>query len=210
MAGDANDGDDAALIRKQKTTTKSSLISSSSSSLMTTLSFPHLTVLYSCVFLLFVSEIGFSYFLYSYISHVDLKCDSVCKSLSPSSRLHPETLSSSSSSSSFDGDELEDTPFPEPDSTRPEPPVPPPPRVQASSPPHKIAKRRTVVEDNTVFSEANVEFIPPQVRHEIEQKEREKESTGTPSEDSNNPWVWLTSYSRIPVSNIHEQSKFIF
>ncbi len=38
--------------------------------------------------------------------------------------------------------------------------------------------------------EANVEFIHPKLRKEMD----------TTAEDPNNPWVWLTSYSRIPVS----------
>ena len=36
----------------------------------------------------------------------------------------------------------------------------------------------------------DVEFIHPKLRDEMEEIEKE---------DPNNPWVWLTSYSRIPV-----------
>ena len=40
------------------------------------------------------------------------------------------------------------------------------------------------------YSGANVEFIHPKLREEMDLED----------EDPNNPWVWLTSYSRIPVS----------
>ncbi len=39
------------------------------------------------------------------------------------------------------------------------------------------------------YKEANVEFIHPKLREEM----------GSQKGDPENPWVWLTSYSRIPV-----------
>ena len=40
------------------------------------------------------------------------------------------------------------------------------------------------------YSDAKVEFIHPKLREEMDVNEQQ---------DPNNPWVWLTSYSRIPV-----------
>ena len=40
------------------------------------------------------------------------------------------------------------------------------------------------------YKEANVEFIHPKLREEM----------GPEEQDPANPWVWLTSYSRIPVT----------
>lgn len=41
----------------------------------------------------------------------------------------------------------------------------------------------------------DVEFIHPKLRDEMEEIEKE---------DPNNPWVWLTSYSRIPVGSYYK------
>lgn len=52
--------------------------------------------------------------------------------------------------------------------------------------------------DNAVLKQdsANVEFFNPKIRQELEDKERaQQNATG-----EQNNWVWLTSYSRIPVS----------
>jgi hypothetical protein len=54
-------------------------------------------------------------------------------------------------------------------------------------------KRGAIVDDGSSQSspppsEANVEFIHPKLRAEMPD-----------DEDPNNPWVWLTSYSRVPV-----------
>ena len=46
-------------------------------------------------------------------------------------------------------------------------------------------------DDGQSYKEANVEFIHPKLREEM----------GSQEEDPANPWVWLTSYSRIPVNN---------
>ena len=48
---------------------------------------------------------------------------------------------------------------------------------------------RRVKRESQTYTEANVEFIHPKLREEMD----------TESEDPENPWVWLTSYSRIPV-----------
>jgi hypothetical protein len=74
----------------------------------------------------------------------------------------------------------------------------------------------SVLEDNTVDPSglagaegANVEFFNPKLRQELEENDNKNGggkkgasgSTSTEGESANNPWVWLTSYSRIPVSN---------
>ena len=49
-------------------------------------------------------------------------------------------------------------------------------------------RRRNVIEDDSVPT-ANVEFIHPKLRDDMKNQD----------EDPENPWVWLTSYSRVPV-----------
>lgn len=44
--------------------------------------------------------------------------------------------------------------------------------------------------------EPSVEFINPKLRSEFEEKEKHNNSRDSGS----NPWVWLTSYSRVPVN----------
>jgi hypothetical protein len=81
------------------------------------------------------------------------------------------------------------------------------------------ASPSSVLEDNTVNPSgvagaegANVEFFNPKLRQELEEKDMHggskkssnsaaPGSTPTEGETANNPWVWLTSYSRIPVSS---------
>jgi hypothetical protein len=74
------------------------------------------------------------------------------------------------------------------------------------------------MEDNAVdpsgMAGANVEFFNPKLRQELEEKENmnggvkkgsnnaASGTTSTEGESTNNPWVWLTSYSRIPVSSL--------
>ena len=48
--------------------------------------------------------------------------------------------------------------------------------------------RRNV--DSSQIPSANVEFIHPKLKDEMSDEE-----------DPENPWVWLTSFSRVPVSN---------
>lgn len=57
-----------------------------------------------------------------------------------------------------------------------------------------VRVRRSVLEDNAVSSEATVEFFDPKMRQELE--ERDQQNKGS----ANTPWVWLNSYSRVPVS----------
>ncbi|XP_059081824.1 uncharacterized protein LOC131879496 [Tigriopus californicus] len=57
------------------------------------------------------------------------------------------------------------------------------------------AQNEHVREKRSNYEKANVEFIHPKLRDEIQAR--------TP-EDPNNPWVWLTSYSRIPVEAIQD------
>lgn len=86
--------------------------------------------------------------------------------------------------------------------------------------PTKSTRRKrspvVVLEDNAVTTadDAHVEFFDPKIRHELDERDKHgnhkhKSSgiygadSGTPSaetENPNKPWVWLTSYSRIPVS----------
>ena len=47
-------------------------------------------------------------------------------------------------------------------------------------------QRRNIIEDDVPT--ANVEFIHPKLRDDMKN-----------DEDPENPWVWLTSYSRVPV-----------
>ena len=53
------------------------------------------------------------------------------------------------------------------------------------------SKRSVAADDGQSYKEANVEFIHPKLREEM----------GSQEEDPANPWVWLTSYSRIPVNH---------
>ena len=48
-------------------------------------------------------------------------------------------------------------------------------------------------------SESNVEFIHPKLRDEM--------PTNGEGGDPENPWVWLTSYSRVPVHIIHSATR---
>lgn len=84
--------------------------------------------------------------------------------------------------------------------------------------PHNVRRKRdSALLENSVSTtgEASVEFFNPKLRSELEEKENNKpinnnskrpstssSPTGTPQEGEHpaNPWVWLTSYSRIPVS----------
>ena len=90
--------------------------------------------------------------------------------------------------------------------------------LQCGRPHRNVRKKRdSALLENTVSTtgEASVEFFNPKLRSEIEDKENIKplsnnskrpyssnSPTGTPQEGENptNPWVWLTAYSRIPVS----------
>ena len=56
-------------------------------------------------------------------------------------------------------------------------------------------RRRNVIEDDSVPT-ANVEFIHPKLRDDMKNQD----------EDPENPWVWLTSYSRVPVRYLHISS----
>lgn len=137
----------------------------------------HGRLVYICLLILFFTELVLSYILYEYISSVEKICVEI------------------------DLEEL--------------PPVEPIRR-----------KRAPVLEDNAVTTSEDsfVEFFNPKLKHELNDKEGGKYAgtkfknngfnTGTPSgsdggsastpsdgEIANNPWVWLTSYSRIPVRN---------
>ena len=57
--------------------------------------------------------------------------------------------------------------------------------------------KRSVKGSSRDYSDAKVEFIHPKLREEMDANEQQ---------DPNNPWVWLTSYSRIPVSLIFKHN----
>lgn len=68
-------------------------------------------------------------------------------------------------------------------------------------------RKRGAVDDNLVTSQkeqANVEFFNPKLRHELEAKDEvERARTGNKgAAPGGDQWVWLTSYSRIPVRNV--------
>ena len=51
--------------------------------------------------------------------------------------------------------------------------------------------------DSSQIPSANVEFIHPKLKDEMSDEE-----------DPENPWVWLTSFSRVPVSIFHTNSQW--
>ena len=59
-------------------------------------------------------------------------------------------------------------------------------------------RRRNVIEDDSVPT-ANVEFIHPKLRDDMKNQD----------EDPENPWVWLTSYSRVPVCAYFLRKNFL-
>lgn len=66
----------------------------------------------------------------------------------------------------------------------------------------RVKRSSTSVIDNSVSAntdEPHAEFFDPKLRSEIEIKDNITKKPGE-GESSSNPWVWLTSYSRIPVS----------
>ena len=63
--------------------------------------------------------------------------------------------------------------------------------------------RRSVDERNvdpSLVPSANVEFIHPKLREDMKDED----------EDPQNPWVWLTSYSRVPVMYSNMQTGYIY
>jgi hypothetical protein len=52
-----------------------------------------------------------------------------------------------------------------------------------------------------------VEFFNPKLRHELEKKDAEliKKTGAKGAAPNGDQWVWLTSYSRIPVSNFGQK-----
>ena len=138
-------------------------------------------LVYACLLFLFFTELVLSYFLYEYISSVEKRCVEVDLGVVPTR------------------------------STR-----------RKRSP---VLEDNAV----TTADDANVEFFNPKLRHELDEKELSKHggskfkhngvnsgggggggggggvnsgNTGNPggTNDGDNPWVWLTAYSRIPVS----------
>jgi hypothetical protein len=150
---------------------------------------PNMTLVYACLVWLLLTELVLSYCLYSYIAHVDHKCSTVAVATQQAAA----AISATAQTNPFHDFEL-----------------------------YRRRKRRarasttSVLEDNTVNPSgvaegANVEFFNPKLRQELEEKDMHgggkkggnnaaSGSAPTEGETANNPWVWLTSYSRIPVS----------
>jgi hypothetical protein len=150
----------------------------------------NISFVYACLVWLLLTELVLSYCLYTYIAHVDHKCTSA---LATATQQAAAAVAAAPQSNPFHDFEL-----------------------------YRRRKRRAraspspVLEDNTVNPSglaegANVEFFNPKLRHELEEKDMHggkkgghnaaPGSTPTEGETANNPWVWLTSYSRIPVSS---------
>lgn len=153
----------------------------------------NISLVYACLVWLLVTELVLSYCLYTYIAHVDSKFTSAVA-----------TATQQAAAAGAAGPH--NNPFQDFVMYRRKK------RGVRASPP-------SLMDDNTVNPSgvagsdgASVEFFNPKLRHELEERDRHvggrKGSTGTvsgstPTEGpaTNNPWVWLTSYSRIPVSS---------
>ncbi|PNF35330.1 hypothetical protein B7P43_G02587 [Cryptotermes secundus] len=162
-----------------RSTTSSSQVSFSS----------NISLVYACLVWLLLTELVLSYCLYTYTAHVDRKCTSA---VATATQQAAAAMAAAAQTNPFHDFEL-----------------------------YRRRKRRaraspsSVLEDNTVNPSgvagaegANVEFFNPKLRQELEEKDMHGSgkkaapgSTQTEGETANNPWVWLTSYSRIPVSS---------
>jgi hypothetical protein len=151
---------------------------------------PNMSLVYACLMWLLLTELVLSYCLYSYVAHVDRKCSSAVASVTQQAAA---AIAATAQINPFRDFEL-----------------------------YRRKKRRarasasSVIEDNTVnpsgvAEDANVEFFNPKLRQELEERDMHgggkkggnnaaPGSTPAEGETANNPWVWLTSYSRIPVS----------
>ena len=153
----------------------------------------NISLVYACLVWLLVTELVLSYCLYTYIAHVDSKFTSAVA-----------TATQQAAAARAAGPH--NNPFQDFELYRRKK------RGVRASPP-------SLLDDNTVNPSgvagsdgANVEFFNPKLRQELEERDRHvggrKGSTSTASGSTptdgptaNNPWVWLTSYSRIPVSS---------
>jgi hypothetical protein len=153
----------------------------------------NISLVYACLVWLLVTELVLSYCLYTYIAHVDSKFTSA---VATATQQATAAIAATPHNNPFQDFELYRRRK----------------RGVRASPP-------SLLEDNTVNPSgvagsdgANVEFFNPKLRQELEERDRHgggrKGSTSsvsgsTPTEGpaGNNPWVWLTSYSRIPVSS---------
>lgn len=152
-------------------------------------------VIVALIFISFVTQLTVSLYLYGLIKNVDSRCSFVIDhSMMDSYPL--SSLSTSSSKNSYRSKITSDN--------------------SGTTSDHdvrdyfikRVKRASTSVIDNTVSSnsdEPHAEFFDPKLRPELEMKDKMSNGNGTkkPGEDSStNPWVWLTSYSRIPVSLI--------
>lgn len=154
----------------------------------------NISLVYACLVWLLVTELVLSYCLYTYIAHVDNKFTSAVATATQQAAAAAKAAGP------------HNNPFQDFALYRRKK------RGVRASPP-------SLLDDNTVNPSgvsgsdgANVEFFNPKLRQELEERDRHvggrKGSTSTvsgstPTEGpaANNPWVWLTSYSRIPVSS---------
>jgi hypothetical protein len=142
---------------------------------------------------LLVTELVLSYCLYTYIAHVDSKFTSTVA-----------TATQQAAAARAAGPH--NNPFQDFALYRRKK------RGVKASPPSLVDDNAVNPSDVAGSGGANVEFFNPKLRQELEERDRHvggrKGSTSTvsgstPTEGpaANNPWVWLTSYSRIPVSS---------
>lgn len=73
-------------------------------------------------------------------------------------------------------------------------------------------KRESAVSENTVLSQesdVNVEFVNPKLSAELEEREKNS-SRGQGEGGAGDPWVRLTSSSRVPVNSAVDDIGLIF
>ncbi|XP_046398160.1 uncharacterized protein LOC124164966 [Ischnura elegans] len=137
--------------------------------------FPHLKVLYASVVVLFLIEVSLSFSLYAYVSRVEEECLAGRIVHRSAEEKPPDDESPVKGESVL--------------------------LAEKKAPTAREGRRtrRSAVEDSNAVpsndEDYNVEFFHPKMKSELEEKDRAR-----PKEETvNNPWVWLTSYSRIPV-----------
>jgi hypothetical protein len=154
----------------------------------------NVSLVYACLVWLLVTELVLSYCLYTYTAHVDRKCTSAVASVTQQAAA---AAAAAAQTNPFQDLELYGRR-----------------KRDAREPPPSVLEDNTVNPSGVAGAEgANVEFFNPKLRQELE-KDSNKAGGGrkgnnngasgaipTDGESANNPWVWLTSYSRIPVSS---------
>lgn len=150
----------------------------------------NISLVYACLVWLLVTELVLSYCLYTYIAHVDHKCTSAVVTATQQAKIPAAVAAQTNPSRDSEFHQRR--------------------KRGARSPPPSVMDDNTVDPAGMAGAEgANVEFFNPKLRQELEEKEIKNGKKGsnnagsgaTEGESTNNPWVWLTSYSRIPVSS---------